>query len=209
MGNDEVEMIHIGDLRPLDDSENPRKHNPKNIGQIVASLQALGAARSIVIDENNNILAGNGTIEAASEIGLTKLKVIETDGEEIIAVRRRNMSEVQKRQYAVADNRTTDTSVWNKDALELYQLAEIDLIPWFTPEELDDLVMGTLPQTTGDGNSGLNGEGGLSGNNADNDFTEDGSGFRLTAIFDTMEDVQYWTETLRNAGAKVKSNMPA
>ena len=47
----------IADLTP--DPANRRKHNPRNIGMIVESLQKVGAARSIVIDEQGNILAGN------------------------------------------------------------------------------------------------------------------------------------------------------
>ena len=58
---------HIKHLVP--DPENARKHNPKNIGVIVESLHAVGAARSIVIDEDNRILAGNGVIEASRGSG--------------------------------------------------------------------------------------------------------------------------------------------
>ncbi len=81
---------HIKHLKP--DSANARKHNPRNIGMIVDSLQEVGASRSIVIDEDDNILAGNGTIEAAAEAGITRLKVVEADGNEIIAVRRRGLN---------------------------------------------------------------------------------------------------------------------
>lgn len=54
---------HIKDLVP--DPENRRKHNARNIGMVVDTLQSVGAARSIVIDENNVILAGNGVTQAA------------------------------------------------------------------------------------------------------------------------------------------------
>src|SRR6266487_4584445 len=55
----------------------------------LASLKDVGAARSIVIDERNEILAGNGVLAGAAEAGLTKLQIIEADGDTIIAVRRR------------------------------------------------------------------------------------------------------------------------
>lgn len=51
------EITHLGDLRP--DPRNARKHNPRNIGMIEAALHEVGAARSIVIDEEGTILAGN------------------------------------------------------------------------------------------------------------------------------------------------------
>ena len=57
-----AEIEHIGELKP--DPKNARRHNPRNVGMIVDSLRAVGAARSIVIDEKGNILAGNATIEA-------------------------------------------------------------------------------------------------------------------------------------------------
>ena len=59
---------HIKDLTP--DPENRRAHNPRNLGMVVDALHAVGAARSIVIDEDNVILAGNGVTEAAAEAGV-------------------------------------------------------------------------------------------------------------------------------------------
>ncbi len=47
----------------------------------------VGAARSIVIDETNTVLAGNATIEADGEAGITKLKIVDAEGDTIIAVR--------------------------------------------------------------------------------------------------------------------------
>src|SRR4051812_30832641 len=73
----------IADLHQ--DAKNCRKHNPRNIGSIVNSLQQVGAARSIVIDENNRILAGNGLVEAAAEAGIERVRVVEADGNTIIA----------------------------------------------------------------------------------------------------------------------------
>jgi len=87
-------ITHIGQLKP--DAQNARKHNPRNIGMIVDSLQKVGGARSIVIDEDDVILAGNGVIEAAAEAGIERLRVIEADGNEIIAVRRTGLPAERK-----------------------------------------------------------------------------------------------------------------
>lgn len=80
---------------------------------IVDALQAVGAARSIVIDEGNVVLAGNGVLEAAGEAGITRLRVVEADGQEIIAVRRTGLSAAQKRHLAIADNRSAELAQWN------------------------------------------------------------------------------------------------
>ena len=50
----------LADLKP--DLANARAHNPRNIGMIADALQQVGAARSIVVDEDNVILAGNGVV---------------------------------------------------------------------------------------------------------------------------------------------------
>lgn len=55
---------NLVDLVP--DPENRRKHNPRNLAMVAESLQQVGAARSIVIDENDVILAGNGVAAAAA-----------------------------------------------------------------------------------------------------------------------------------------------
>jgi ParB-like chromosome segregation protein Spo0J len=104
-------LTHIKDL--IADPQNRRTHNPRNIGMIVDALQKVGASRSIVIDETGTILAGNGVVEAASEAGLTKVQIVDADGDTIVAVRRSGLSEDQKRHLAIADNRTAELATWN------------------------------------------------------------------------------------------------
>lgn len=124
------------------DHKNARKRTDSSAKLIQESLQRYGAARSIVIDEDNRILAGNGTIEGAKALGLTKLKVIEASGDEIIAVRRSGLSEHEKVGLAIADNRAAELSDW--DAVMLHQLSEEhDLEPWFEPEDLEALLNDT------------------------------------------------------------------
>ena len=55
------------------------------------SLEEVGAARSGVIDEDSNILAGNGTFEALSAVGIDKVRVVEASG---FAIRRRAQHQV-------------------------------------------------------------------------------------------------------------------
>lgn len=104
-------MDHIKALTPL--AKNPRKHNQRSIGEIADSLQAVGAARSVVIDEDGNVLAGNGTIEAAGQVGITKLMVVDADGQTIVAVRRSGLTEAQKVEIAIRDNRAGEHSGWD------------------------------------------------------------------------------------------------
>tara|TARA_R100001082_G_scaffold7411_1_gene4521 strand:+ start:137 stop:1288 length:1152 start_codon:yes stop_codon:yes gene_type:complete len=130
-------MASIQDLKS--DHKNARKRTDRSSSLIKESLEKFGAARSIVIDEENRILAGNGTIEGAKAAGIKNLRVIETDGKEIIAVKRIGLTEEDKVGLALADNRTSDLSEW--DAEMLRQLSEEqDLEPWFDEGDLKELL---------------------------------------------------------------------
>ena len=130
-------MTSINDLQ--NDHKNARKRTDRSSKLIKESLQKFGAARSIVIDENNRILAGNGTIAGAKAAGIKNLKVIETDGNEIIAVKRTGLSEDEKVGLALADNRTSDLSEWDLNMLEELS-QEHDLNPWFDNDDLKELL---------------------------------------------------------------------
>ena len=133
MKNSEKQISHIKDLK-FDDN-NARLHNPRNIGMIEHSLNDVGAARSIVIDENGTILAGNGLVEAASQAGIYKVRVIQADGNEIIAVQRNGLTQEQKTMLALYDNRTSELSKWNPVVLaEL--AAQLNTEHLFYPEEI-------------------------------------------------------------------------
>lgn len=130
-------MASINNLKH--DHKNARKRTDQSAELIKESLQRYGAARSIVIDENDRILAGNGTVEGAKAAGIQNVRVIETDGNEIIAIRRTGLSEDEKVGLALADNRASDLSAWDKEMLHRLS-AEHDLSPWFAEEDLTGLA---------------------------------------------------------------------
>ena len=140
-------MTSIKDLKS--DHKNARKRTDRSAKLIAESLQRYGAARSIVIDEDNRILAGNGTIEGAKAAGIQNIRVIETDGTEIIAVKRTGLSEDEKIGLALADNRTSDLSDWDKDMLQQLS-AEHDLAPWFDADDLAE-ILGEAEQLPAEG----------------------------------------------------------
>ena len=130
-------MTSINSL--LSDHKNARRRTDRSAELIKESLQRYGAARSIVIDEDNRILAGNGTIEGAKAAGIKNVRIIETDGTEVIAIKRTGLSEDEKVGLALADNRTADLSEW--DQAMLHSLSqEHDLSPWFEQEDLNELL---------------------------------------------------------------------
>ena len=130
-------MTSIKDLKS--DHKNARRRTDRSAELIKESLQRYGAARSIVIDEDNRILAGNGTIEGAKEAGINRIRVIETDGDEVIAVRRTGLTEEQKVGLALADNRTADLSEWDQEMLN--RLGEQhDISLFFSQDDLNGIL---------------------------------------------------------------------
>lgn len=133
------EINHISDLKP--DEKNARRHNPRNIAMISKSLGEVGVGRSIVIDEDGNILAGNGTVEALAECGITDVRVIKANGNELIAVQRTGLSEEQKKKLALFDNRTAELADWDPEILKEINIDMPDLLEnMFMPIELDDIL---------------------------------------------------------------------
>ena len=101
------------------DKKNYRKHNEKNCALIESSLKTLGAGRSILIDNNNTVIAGNQTFKEAQKLNIP-IKIIETNGSELIAVKRTDLAEndIRRRQLGIIDNLATDKSEFDIDAIE-------------------------------------------------------------------------------------------
>lgn len=139
----------LADLRP--DPANARRHTPRNVGTIVDALHAVGAARSIVVDEDGVILAGNATVQAAAEAGIHRVQVVEADGNTLIAVRRSGLTPAQKRRLALADNRAAELAEW--DPAQLAAFLEEDataLEGLFHDDELARLLGDPAPATLPD-----------------------------------------------------------
>lgn len=85
------------------------------------SFSELGAGRSILIDKDNRIIAGNKSQQAASDAGIKRVRIIETDGKELIAVKRTDLTLDSKegRELALADNVTTQVNLaWDEAELQ-------------------------------------------------------------------------------------------
>lgn len=117
------------------DTKNYRKHDERNKRLIRASLKELGAGRSILVDKNGVIVAGNGTYEQAHKLKMP-VKVIETDGKELVVVKRKDLdtNDAARKKLAVMDNSTSDSSQFDIDGLR----------EDFSIEELGDMGIGGL-----------------------------------------------------------------
>lgn len=134
MSKKKNEIIDVTIESLIPDTKNANKGNEYGEGLIEKSFRKFGAGRSILIDKDNNVIAGNKSLQKFSEIGLTNVRIIETDGTELIAVKRTDISIDSKkgRELAIADNASAKANItWDVDAVgDLKDEFEIDMSEW-------------------------------------------------------------------------------
>jgi len=125
-----AEIRNLADLRP--DSRNANKGTERGSGLIEHSLRQFGAGRSVLADKHGRLIAGNKTVEGCINAGLEKVRVVQTDGTELVVVQRTDLdleTDRAARELAIVDNRASQVSLaW--DAAQLESLAkdyDIDL----------------------------------------------------------------------------------
>ena len=96
----------LADLTP--DGENFNKHTEFGQKLLEDSLRKFGAGRSILVDKDGIIIAGNSTTETAAAIGMEDVIVVPTDGKKLVVVQRTDLSldSPEGRELALADNMT-------------------------------------------------------------------------------------------------------
>lgn len=138
MSDQPGELLPLSELKP--DPKNARKHNRRNLEMLRRSLQEVGFARSIAIDEDNNLLAGSGTITAAAGL-LDNVRIIDIKGDEVVALRRLDLTPEQKEHYKILDNRIAELAEWDSERIaDLLADEPAFTHELFTPEELEALI---------------------------------------------------------------------
>jgi DNA modification methylase len=137
----------ITDLTP--NPRNPRKHSRAQVRAIARSIEAFGFNAPILIDKSGQIIAGHGRYEAAVLFGLEQIPVISLE----------HLGKEQARAYMLADNKLTDRSSWNDEALALHlkELTDLSLdfdieAIGFEPPEIDLCIqsLDTTPEDAAD-----------------------------------------------------------
>lgn len=133
------------------DARNYRIHNDKNKKLISNSLKELGTGRSIIIDAENEIIGGNGVYAEAKKLNIP-VKIIETNGKELIALKRTDLktNDEKRKKLAILDNSTTDTSEFNMDMLlednTPEQLAELGIEIETTDVPIEQVEEDDIPE---------------------------------------------------------------
>ena len=129
----ETTLAPISELKL--DPANVRRHSPRNLEAIKGSLARFGQQKPIVVDGNNVVRAGNGTLEAARSLGWDEISVVRSDliGPEMTA-------------YAISDNRIAELAEWDDEALAqtLSALPEglAEEAVGFNAAEMEELLQG-------------------------------------------------------------------
>ena len=118
----EEKVIDITEL--AQDQRNFNKGNEQGQQLMERSFKELGAGRSILLDRNGNIIAGNKSQQAAIAAGIKRVRVIETTGDELVAVKRTDVDidSAEGRKMAYLDNLSTQVNLtWDQTELEAVQ----------------------------------------------------------------------------------------
>ena len=132
--------MKIGDLKF--DPRNANKGTDRGRKALASSLKQFGAGRSILIDKNGTVIAGNKTLAQAIARGDKEVTVVKTDGTKIVAVQRIDLDlrDSKAKGLAIADNRVGELDLdWDQDVLaELGK--DVDLADFWSPDEFDKLL---------------------------------------------------------------------
>lgn len=101
-----MEVIKVAVDKLVLDPNNARRHSMKNLEAIRGSLKKFGQQKPVVIDKNNVVIAGNGTLVAARSLGLKELNCVRSELDTFNATA-----------YAIADNRTGELAEWDDQVL--------------------------------------------------------------------------------------------
>jgi DNA modification methylase len=95
--------------RLIPSARNARTHSDAQIAEVAGSIRAFGFTNPILIGEGGDVVAGHGRLEAARRLGLAEVPVIPLRG----------LTELQRRQLMLADNRIALNAGWDLEMLRL------------------------------------------------------------------------------------------
>lgn len=138
-----VKIVSIEEF--IEDDSNANKGTDRGNHMLEKSVSTLGAARSLVVDKDGRIVAGNKTREALVQAGFTEAIVIETDGKRPVIVKRKDWDLSDKkgdaRQYAFFDNRVAEVDLdWDLKRMAQDLEDGVDLSALFSENELEIML---------------------------------------------------------------------
>jgi len=124
----QIEYIPISEIKPY--KNNPRK-NEKAIDIVAKSIKEFGFKNPVIIDKNNEIVAGHTRIKAATKLGMTEVPVIWAD----------DLTVEQVKAFRIMDNKSMEYANWDWELLktEFEQIKDLTLTG-FSEAEIDKII---------------------------------------------------------------------
>src|SRR3984893_1274037 len=110
-----VEIVALNQLTPY--RGNARTHSKRQIEQIAASIRKFGFNSPVLIDDDGQIVAGHGRVEAAKLLGLAAVPTL----------RLSHLLPAEQRAYILADNKLAEKAGWDRELLAIELQGVIDL----------------------------------------------------------------------------------
>ena len=138
-----ITKAKISDL--IDDDLNANKGCEFGDKLMDKSFSKFGAGRSILLDRNNKVIAGNKSKNKFGELGGENVLIVEADKNTLVAVRRNDidLDTPEGREFAIADNATNKANlVWDVEVIDV--IAEsVDVVEWGVEKTESDEGYGT------------------------------------------------------------------
>ena len=106
--------INIDEIKPYE--RNARTHSSKQIKQIMEAIKAFGFTNPLLIDDENNLIAGHGRLEAVKQLNIIDFK--DKPIKELPAIIITGLSEADKKALIIADNKIAENASWDYDLLQ-------------------------------------------------------------------------------------------
>lgn len=109
-----IENIGLDAIKPYE--KNARTHPKRQIQLLADNITRFGFTTPVLIDKDNNLIAGHGRLEAVKQLGWS----------DIPAVRLENLSPKEVKALRLADNQLAQMSEWDMD-LVIEELKDLDI----------------------------------------------------------------------------------
>lgn len=103
----QMQLVEISKLIPY--INNARTHSKEQITKLRSSLREFGFVNPVIIDNDYNVIAGHGRIEAAKLENIKEVPCVLVD----------YLTPAQKRAYIIADNRMAMDAGWDEELLKI------------------------------------------------------------------------------------------
>jgi len=197
-----VQSVPVDSL--TNDQKNAREHSHHNMEAIKESLRRWGLQKPIVVDHQNVVIAGNGTLAAARELGWENIDIVRTD-----------LTEAEKMGYAIADNRTSELSDWDEIQLAatLQEIAIEDIASTgFSQNDLNKMlnkITKTLElRMEEDDTLGTTSDPGLSRTMPNVKTDAPSSHVRMVQLYFDVESIEIYLDMLKMAAEVLETDNP-